>query len=85
ALNLRDSGVKDVVAALRPGASSAKAAAMGFPVMDVAEAARWADVMMIVTPDEGQADIWRDDLKPHMKQGAALLFAHGFNIHFRLI
>jgi ketol-acid reductoisomerase len=85
ALNLRDSGAKEVVAALRPGASSAKAAAMGFKVMDVAEAARWADAMMVVTPDEGQAEIWTTDLKPNMKQGAALMFAHGFNIHFRLI
>ena len=85
ALNLRDSGAKEVVAALRPGASAKKAEAMGFKVMDVADAAKWADVMMMVTPDELQADIYRDSLHKNMKQGAALLFAHGFNIHFKLI
>ena len=53
--------------------------------MDVADAAKWADVVMMVTPDELQADIWKNELKPNMKQGAALLFAHGFNIHFKLI
>ena len=85
ALNLRDSGAKEVVAALRPGASAKKAEAMGFKVMDVADAAKWADVMMMVTPDELQADIYKDSLHANMKQGAALLFAHGFNVHFRLI
>jgi ketol-acid reductoisomerase len=85
ALNLRDSGAKEVVAALRPGASAKKAEAMGFKVMDVADAAKWADVLMMVTPDELQADIYRDSLHKNMKQGAALLFAHGFNVHFRLI
>jgi ketol-acid reductoisomerase len=85
ALNLRDSGAKDVVAALRPGSSAQKAAAQGFKVMDVADAAKWADVMMMVTPDELQADIYKQALHGNMKQGAALLFAHGFNVHFRLI
>jgi ketol-acid reductoisomerase len=85
ALNLRDSGVKEVAAALRPGASAQKAEAQGFKVLDVAEAARWADVMMMVTPDELQADIYRDSLHKTMKQGAALMFAHGFNVHFNLI
>jgi ketol-acid reductoisomerase len=85
ALNMRDSGVKDVVIAARPGASARKAEAAGFKVMNVADAAKWADVMMMVTPDELQADIYKDDLAPNMKQGAALLFAHGFNVHFRLI
>ena len=85
ALNLRDAGAKDVVAALRPGSSAQKAAAQGFKVMDVADAAKWADVMMMVTPDELQADIYRQALHANMKQGAALLFAHGFNVHFRLI
>ena len=85
ALNLRDSGAKEVVAALRPGASAKKAEAQGFKVMDVAEAAKWADVMMMVTPDELQADIYKQSLHAHMKQGAALMFAHGFNVHFRLI
>jgi ketol-acid reductoisomerase len=85
ALNMRDSGVKDVAIAARPGASASKAEAAGFPVMSSAEAAKWADVMMMVTPDELQADIYRNDLAPNMKNGAALFFAHGFNIHFKLI
>ncbi|HWU27220.1 MAG TPA: ketol-acid reductoisomerase, partial [Rhizomicrobium sp.] len=85
ALNMRDSGVKDVAIAARRGASAKKAEAAGFKVMPNAEAAQWADVMMMVTPDELQADIYKQDLAPHMKKGAALFFAHGFNIHFRLI
>jgi len=85
ALNMRDSGVKDVVIAAREGASARKAEAAGFKVMSNADAAKWADVMMMVTPDELQADIYKNDLAPNMKKGAALLFAHGFNIHFRLI
>jgi ketol-acid reductoisomerase len=85
ALNMRDSGVKDVVIAARPGASAKKAEAAGFKVMSVADAAKWADVMMMVTPDELQADIYKEDLAQNMKQGAALLFAHGFNVHFKLI
>ena len=85
AQNMRDSGVKDVVIAVRPGASAKKAEAAGFKVMSVADAAKWADVMMMATPDELQADIWKNDLEKNMKQGAALMFAHGFNVHFRLI
>src|ERR1700753_3624532 len=85
AQNMRDSGVKDVVIAARPGASAKKAEAAGFKVMNVADAAKWADVMMMVTPDELQADIYKNDLAANMKQGAALLFAHGFNVHFKLI
>src|ERR1700685_1249963 len=85
AQNMRDSGVKDVVIAARPGASAKKAEAAGFKVMNVTDAAKWADVMMMVTPDELQADIWNSELKDNMKQGAALMFAHGFNVHFRLI
>src|SRR3984885_9715494 len=85
AQDMRDSGVKEVVVAARPGASAKKAEAAGFKVMSVADAAKWADVMMMVTPDELQADIYRNDLAANMKQGAALLFAHGFNVHFRLI
>jgi ketol-acid reductoisomerase len=85
ALNMRDSGVKDVAIAVRPGASAKKAEAAGFKVMSVADAAKWADVMMMVTPDELQADIYKNELAPNMKQGAALFFAHGFNVHFRLI
>ena len=85
ALNMRDSGVKDVAIAARPGASAKKAEAAGFKVMSNIDAAKWADVMMMVTPDELQADIYQEDLAPNMKKGAALFFAHGFNIHFRLI
>ncbi len=86
ALNLNDSGVKEVVVALRKGSASAKKAeAAGLKVMEVAEAAKWADVMMMLTPDELQADIYRDHLHENMKEGAALMFAHGLNVHFNLI
>jgi ketol-acid reductoisomerase len=85
-LNLRDSGVKDVAAALRPGSASiAKAEGEGLKALDVPAAAKWADVVMMLTPDELQADIYRDELAPNMKNGAALLFAHGLNVHFNLI
>ena len=71
---------------MRPGSKSvAKAEKAGLKVMDVAEAAKWADVVMRVAPDELQAGIWEKDLKPNMKQGSALFFAHGLNIHFNLI
>lgn len=86
AQNLRDSGVKDVAIALRPGsATAAKAEGAGFKVLSNTEAAAWADVVMILAPDEHQAAIYADDLHANMKQGAALAFAHGLNIHFGLI
>ena len=86
ALNLRDSGVKDVAVALRKGSQGVKKAeGEKLKVMEVAEAAKWADVMMMLTPDELQAEIYRDHLAANMKQGAALMFAHGLNIHFNLI
>jgi ketol-acid reductoisomerase len=85
ALNMRDSGVLDVVIAARPGSSAKKAEAAGFKVMNVAEASRWADVMMCVVPDELQADLYREEIGPNIREGAALFFAHGFNVHFRLI
>jgi len=86
ALNLRDSGVKNVAIALRKtSAGVKKAEAEKLEVMEVAEAAKWADVMMMLTPDELQADIYRDHLRDHMKDGAALMFAHGLNVHFNLI
>jgi ketol-acid reductoisomerase len=86
ALNLRDSGVKEVAVALRAGSATAKKAENeGLPVMTPAEAAKWADVMMVLTPDEHQAALYADDLAENMKEGAALMFAHGLNIHFRLI
>ncbi len=85
-LNMRDSGVKDVCVALRAGSASAKKAeGEGLKVMTVADAAKWADVVMMLTPDELQSDIYNADLAPNMKQGAALLFAHGLNVHFNLI
>ncbi|NVO15745.1 MAG: ketol-acid reductoisomerase [Rhodoplanes sp.] len=86
ALNLRDSGVKNVAVALRKGSASAKKAeAAGLPVMTVAEAAKWADVMMMLTPDELQADIYAAEIAPNIREGAALMFAHGLNVHFNLI
>ncbi|HEY3917965.1 MAG TPA: ketol-acid reductoisomerase [Stellaceae bacterium] len=86
AMNLRDSGVKDVRIALRPGSASVqKAEAAKFQVMSPAEGAKWADVVMVLTPDELQAKLYADDLKPHMRPDTALAFAHGFNIHFKLV
>ena len=85
-LNLRDSGVKDVAVALRAGSATAKKAeGEGLKVMTVTEAAKWADVVMMLTPDELQGDIYANELAPNMKTGAALLFAHGLNVHFNLI
>ena len=86
AQNLRDSGVTDVAVALREGSATAKKAeAAGFKVMSNQEAAKWADVLMILAPDEHQAAIWADDIKGNLRPGAALAFAHGLNIHFGLI
>ena len=86
ALNLKDSGVKDVAVALRKGSASAKKAeTAGFKVMEVAEAAKWADLVMMLTPDELQGDIYREHLHDNMKKGAALVFAHGLNVHFNLL
>ena len=86
AMNLRDSGVKDLVVALRPGsASAAKAEAADFRVQTSAEAATWADVVMVLAPDEMQSDLYRDHLAANLRDGAALAFAHGLNIHFSLI
>jgi ketol-acid reductoisomerase len=86
ALNLRDSGVKDVRVALRKtSAGVKKAEGEKLQVMEVADAAKWADVMMMLTPDELQADIYNSQLAGNMKQGAAIMFAHGLNVHFNLI
>ena len=86
AQNLRDSGVADVAIALRAGSATAKKAeAAGFKVLANADAAAWADILMVLAPDEHQAAIYADDLHTHMKPGAALAFAHGLNIHFGLI
>ena len=84
--NLRDSGVKDVVVALRPGSPSAqKAENAGFKVLTNSEAAKWADIVMVLAPDELQAGLYNNELKPNMREGTALAVAHGLSIHFRLI
>ena len=86
AQNLRDSGVADVAIALRAGSATAKKAeGAGFTVMANADAAKWADIVMVLAPDEHQAAIYADDLHANMKQGASLAFAHGLNVHFGLI
>ena len=82
ALNLRDSGV-DVVVGLRKGSKSwEKAEAQGFKVLPVAEAVKEADVVMILLPDEIQADVYYKEIEPNLKEGATIAFGHGFNIHF---
>jgi ketol-acid reductoisomerase len=86
AQNLRDSGVAEVAIALRAGSASAKKAeGAGFKVLANADAAKWADVLMILAPDEHQAAIYENDIKGNLRPGAALAFAHGLNIHFGLI
>ena len=86
AQNLRDSGVSEVAIALRPGSATAKKAEeAGFKVLSNAEAAAWADIIMILAPDENQAAIYNDELAPNLKSGAAVAFAHGLNVHFGLI
>ena len=86
AANLKDSGVTEVAVALRPDSTSrAKAEAAGFKVMDVTEAAAWGDLIMMLTPDELQADIYRDEIADNIRPGAAIAFAHGLNVHFNLI
>jgi ketol-acid reductoisomerase len=86
ALNLKDSGVKNVVVALRPGSATAKKVeADGLKVMSVAEASAWADAIMVLAPDELQRGIYNEEIAPNIKDGAALLFAHGLNVHFNLI
>ena len=86
ALNLKDSGAKSVAIALREGSATAKKAeADGFEVKSVAEAAAWADLMMMAAPDELQADIYRDHIAGNIRDGAAIAFAHGLNVHFGLI
>ena len=83
--NLRDSGV-GVTVGLRPGSGSwTKAENAGFDVKPVAEAADGADLVMLLTPDEHQQRIYTEEIEPNLKEGAAIAFAHGFNIHFQLI
>ncbi len=86
ALNLKDSGVKDIRIGLRPGSATAKKVeADGLTVMSVPEIAKWADLMMMATPDELQAGIYKSEIAPNIRDGAAIAFAHGLNVHFGLI
>jgi ketol-acid reductoisomerase len=86
ALNLKDSGVKNITIALKAGSATAKKAeADGLAVKSVAEAAAWADLIMMCAPDELQADIWKDHIANHIRDGSAIAFAHGLNVHFNLI
>ena len=85
AQNLADSGVKVTIALRKGGVSWNKAANAGLQVKEVGEAVKDADIVMILLPDENHAQVYSESLAPNMKQGAALLFAHGFNIHFNLI
>jgi ketol-acid reductoisomerase len=86
ALNLKDSGVKDIRIGLRPGSATAKKVeADGLTVMSVPEIAKWADLMMMATPDELQAGIYKNEIAPNIRDGAAIAFAHGLNVHFGLI
>jgi ketol-acid reductoisomerase len=82
ALNLRDSGVKVVVGLHGSSKSNAKAAAAGLKVLPVSDAAKEADVLMVLVPDHIQADIYEKEIAPHMAKGKTLMFAHGFSIHF---
>ena len=82
ALNLRDSGVSVIVGLHDTSASAAKARAEGLTVLSVDEAARRADIVMILTPDTGQKKLYEEAIAPHLKKGKTLLFAHGFNIRF---
>jgi ketol-acid reductoisomerase len=86
ALNLRDSGAKNLCVALREGSASAKKAeAEGLDVKEISEAAAWCDVMMFTMPDELQAETYKKYVHDHIKPGAAIAFAHGLNVHFGLI
>jgi ketol-acid reductoisomerase len=82
ALNLRDSGLKVIVGLHAGSQSRAKAESAGLRVLSTAEAAKAADVMMILVPDHIQGDLYRSDIEPHLTAGKTLMFAHGFNIHF---
>jgi ketol-acid reductoisomerase len=84
--NLKDSGVSELVVGLRPGSAGiAKAEAAGIRVMGPSEAAAWADVVMVLTPDELQGELYAEHLHKNLKQGAAIAFAHGLAVHFRVI
>ena len=86
ALNLRDSGVENVIIALRSGSKSIdKAKSDGFEVMEVSDAAKVSDICMVLVPDELQADLYNEHLENNLKKDSSLLFAHGLAIHFQLI
>ena len=86
ALNLKDSGVENVAVALRDGSlSKRKAEEQGLKVMSLSDAAAWADVLMVLTPDELQSQIYKNHIEQRMREGTSLAFAHGLNIHFNLI
>jgi len=85
ALNLRDSGLEVIVGLPAGSKSKAKAEAAGLKVLSPADAAKAADVMMILVPDHIQADLYKSDIEPHLTPGKTLMFAHGFNIHFQAI
>ena len=85
AQNLRDSGVSVTVALRKGGASWAKAEAAGLKVEEIAAAVKNADVVMILLPDENIPDVYNKDVAPNMKAGAALAFAHGFNVHYNQV
>ncbi|HQT26997.1 MAG TPA: NAD(P)-binding domain-containing protein, partial [Burkholderiales bacterium] len=80
--NLNESGVKVTVGLRKGGESWKKAKAAGLKVEEVADAVKGADVVMILLPDESQPSVYKDEIEPNIKKGAALAFAHGFNIHF---
>ena len=80
--NLKDSGVEVVVGLRESSSSAVKAKEAGIRVMSVEEASAWADVVMVLAPDEFQGKIYAENIEPHLKQGVALAFSHGFNIHF---
>src|SRR5690348_3338074 len=85
AQNLKDSGVKVTVGLRKGGASWSKAENAGLKVKEVAEAVKGADVVMILLPDENIPQVYREDVEPNIKKGAALAFAHGFNVHYNQV
>jgi len=85
AQNLKDSGVNVTVGLRKEGASWKKAVAAGLTVKEVVEAVKGADVVMVLLPDENIAAVYTDDIAPHLKAGAALAFAHGFNVHYNQV
>ncbi|MEO7337450.1 MAG: ketol-acid reductoisomerase [Caldimonas sp.] len=85
AQNLNDSGVKVVVGLRKGGASWDKVGKAGLKVAEVADAVKAADVVMILLPDEQIANVYKNDVAPHIKEGASLVFAHGFNVHYGFV